>query len=142
MEKYRFLMVAILVILSVSLFLLLFKSFKRRKSAVVIEFDGDITEEQMDDLYVSMFPDEDLLQSTENYKKVFLSGVSFNEGSPEYINKEIHDRIKRLLPLIAPDLTVPVFINHILSEHLERYDKELRVLSETNFKDLIKWKQI
>lgn len=53
--------------------------------------------------------------------------------SQTYINKVIYDRIKRFLPVIAPEVSISGYIGNILAEHLERYAKEINELYEKQF---------
>ena len=53
--------------------------------------------------------------------------------SQTYINKEVYDRIRRFLPVIAPEVSISGYISNILAEHLERYAEEINDLYEKQF---------
>ena len=45
-----------------------------------------------------------------------------------YINREVADCIKRVLPVIAPDMSVSGYISNILVEHLQQHWDEINEL--------------
>ena len=68
-----------------------------------------------------------------DYRSRYLVPVSSSLRSQTYISKDIYDRIKRFLPIIAPEVSISGYIGNILSEHLERYAKEINDLYERQF---------
>ncbi len=68
-----------------------------------------------------------------DYRSRYLVPVSSSLRSQTYISKDIYDRIKRFLPIIAPKVSISGYIGNILSEHLERYAKEINELYEQRF---------
>lgn len=68
-----------------------------------------------------------------DYRSRYLVPVSSSLRSQTYISKDIYDRIKRFLPVIAPEVSISGYIGNILSEHLERYAKEINDLYERQF---------
>lgn len=68
-----------------------------------------------------------------NYQSRYLVPTTSSLRSQTYINKEVYDRIKRFLPVIAPEASISGYISNILAEHLERYAKEINELYEKQF---------
>lgn len=68
-----------------------------------------------------------------DYRARYLIPTTSSLRSQTYINKEVYDRIKRFLPVIAPEVSISGYIGNILAEHLERYAKEINELYEKQF---------
>ncbi len=68
-----------------------------------------------------------------NYRTRYLVPTTSSLRSQTYINKEVYDRIKRFLPVIAPEVSISGYISNILAEHLERYAKEINEIYEQRF---------
>lgn len=72
-------------------------------------------------------------EESNNYRTRYLVPMTSSLRSQTYINKEVYDRIKRFLPVIAPEVSISGYISNILAEHLERYAKEINELYEKQF---------
>lgn len=72
-------------------------------------------------------------EETNTYRARYLVPTTSSLRSQTYINKEVYDRIKRFLPVIAPEVSISGYISNILAEHLERYAKEINELYEQQF---------
>lgn len=68
-----------------------------------------------------------------SYRARYLVPMTSSLRSQTYINKEVYDRIKLFLPVIAPEVSISGYISNILAEHLERYAKEINELYEKQF---------
>lgn len=68
-----------------------------------------------------------------DYRSRYLVPMSSSLRSQTYISKDIYDRIKRFLPIIAPEVSISGYIGNILSEHLEHHAKEINELYEQQF---------
>ena len=68
-----------------------------------------------------------------NYRARYLVPMTSSLRSQTYINKEVYDRIKRFLPVVASEVSISGYISNILAEHLERYAKEINELYEKQF---------
>lgn len=68
-----------------------------------------------------------------SYRARYLVPMTSSLRSQTYINKEVYDRIRRFLPVIAPEVSISGYISNILAEHLERYAKEINELYEKQF---------
>lgn len=53
--------------------------------------------------------------------------------SQTYIHKEIYDRIKRFLPVIAPNASICGYISTILSEHLDLHAEQINEIYEKEY---------
>ena len=49
-----------------------------------------------------------------------------------YANRGDIERIKRILPVIAPKATVSGFISNIIADHLQKYEKEIMEMYNEN----------
>ena len=63
-----------------------------------------------------------------SYKERFLVNIPASNRSHVYINREVADCIKRVLPVIAPDMSVSGYISNILVEHLQQHWDEINEL--------------
>lgn len=68
-----------------------------------------------------------------SYRARYLVPMTSSLRSQTYINKEVYDRIRRFLPVIAPEVSISGYISNILVEHMERYAKEINELYEKQF---------
>lgn len=64
----------------------------------------------------------------EQYESVFLSRKESVHRKQTYISYDIYRRLARILPLLSDDMTVPAFLDNVLSHHLETYSEELSEL--------------
>lgn len=55
----------------------------------------------------------------------FLVNTPSPNRSQTYINRDIYERIKRFLPLIAPEVSIASYISNILGDHIERHWEEI-----------------
>lgn len=62
------------------------------------------------------------------YRERFLVVTVNSMRSQTYINKEVYDRIKRFLPVIASEVSISSYISNILVDHLEQYAEEINSL--------------
>ena len=67
-------------------------------------------------------------EETSTYKERYLVNIPASNRSHVYINREVADCIKRVLPVIAPDMSVSGYISNILVEHLQRHWDEINEL--------------
>ena len=62
------------------------------------------------------------------YKERYLVNIPASNRSHVYINREVADCIKRVLPVIAPDMSISGYISNILVEHLQQHWDEINEL--------------
>ena len=59
-----------------------------------------------------------------------------------YIHDSLYRAIAGILPVIAPEMSVPTFVNNVLSDHLERYGETINSMyNETASKRQLQWKK-
>lgn len=63
-----------------------------------------------------------------SYEAMFLSRRESVQRRQTYISLELYKKIARFLPVIGGELTVPTYIDNILSQHLEQYKDEINEL--------------
>lgn len=73
-------------------------------------------------------PKEDSL-----YREMFLVNDGGRARVSAYINRDVHEKFKRLLSIIAPEITISSFINNILNQHLEQYRHEISEMYKNEF---------
>lgn len=61
----------------------------------------------------------------EQYESTFLSRKESVHRKQTYISYDIYRKLARILPLLSDDMTVPAFLDNVLSHHLETYSEEL-----------------
>lgn len=64
-------------------------------------------------------------ESGSDYRELFLVNTPSPNRSQTYINRDIYERIKRFLPLIAPEVSIASYISNILGDHMERHWEEI-----------------
>lgn len=63
-----------------------------------------------------------------SYEVMFLGRRESVQRRQTYISLELYKKIARFLPVIGGELTVPTYIDNILSQHLEQYKDEINEL--------------
>lgn len=68
-----------------------------------------------------------------SYRDIFLVNDRSKNRVSANISRELFERIRKFLPMIAPDITLTSYLNNVISEHLENHWDEIRELynSET-----------
>lgn len=61
------------------------------------------------------------IYSFENYREQFLQEKLTGARRQTYIHDSLYKIIAKVLPVIAPDMSVPTFVNSVLSDHLDKY---------------------
>jgi hypothetical protein len=69
----------------------------------------------------------------ENYSTRFLINDHSKNRVSANISRELFQRIKKFLPVIAPDITLTSYLNNIISEHLESHLDEINELYNSEF---------
>lgn len=72
------------------------------------------------------------------FLKVKLSGVR----RQTYINDALYRTVAKVLPVIVPDMSVPMFLSSVLSDHLERYQDIINeIYNQEATQKPIEWKK-
>ena len=78
----------------------------------------------------------------EDYKARFLTNRLTGTRRQTYIHDSLYRAIAGILPVIAPEMSVPAFVNNVLSDHLERYGETInRMYNETASKRQLQWRK-
>ena len=78
----------------------------------------------------------------EDYKARFLTNRLTGTRRQTYIHDSLYRAIAGILPVIAPEMTVPTFVNNVLSDHIERYGETINSMyNETAQKRQLQWKK-
>lgn len=62
------------------------------------------------------------------YRRRFLIQVPASIRCQTYINRDIYERIKRFLPVIANDVSISSYVSNILNDHLEKHWSQISEL--------------
>jgi hypothetical protein len=86
-------------------------------------------------------PPEELSDSDE-YRKRFLKVKLSGARRQTYINDALYRTVAKVLPVIAPDMSVPMFLGSVLSDHLERYQNTINeIYNQEATQKPIEWKK-
>lgn len=78
----------------------------------------------------------------DDYHERFLTGRLTGTRRQTYIHDSLYRAIAGILPVIAPEMSVPMFVNNVLSDHLERYGETInRMYNETASKRQLQWRK-
>lgn len=69
-----------------------------------------------------------LLEEELSYRDQFLVNDGICSRVSTYINRDAHEKIKRLLSSAAPNISIVSYINNIVVHHLEQYQEEITEL--------------
>ncbi len=72
--------------------------------------------------------DKGVLPHANEYRSRYLVPMPSSLRSQTYISKDIYDRIKRFLPVIAPEVSISGYIGNILSDSKNRYSHDKRMV--------------
>lgn len=64
----------------------------------------------------------------DEYRKRFLQMKLTGARRQTYIHDSLYKMCAKVLPVIAPDMSVPTFVNSVLSEHLKRYKNVINAI--------------
>lgn len=74
----------------------------------------------------------------DEYRKRFLQMKLTGARRQTYIHDSLYKAFAKVLPVIAPEMSVPTFVNSILSDHLNKYRSVLNAMyNEEATKDAI-----
>ena len=86
--------------------------------------------------------DDKLGIGQDDYRERFLTGRITGTRRQTYIHDSLYRAIAGILPVIASEMSVPMFVNNVLSDHLERYGETInRMYNETASKRQLQWRK-
>ena len=79
-----------------------------------------------------------MTDSFDEYRKRFLQMKLTGARRQTYIHDSLYKAFAKVLPVIAPEMSVPTFVNCVLSDHLDKYRSILNAMyNEEAAKDAI-----
>ena len=86
------------------------------------------------------FPDE--VSGTNEYRLRFLEARLAGTRRQTYIHDSLYRAVARILPVIAPEMSVPMFLSSVLSDHLERFQDIINeIYNKEATQKPIEWKK-
>lgn len=67
-------------------------------------------------------------EEADSYRDKYLVNIPASNRSHVYINREVAECIKRILPVIAPDMSISGYISNILVDHIQQHWEEINEL--------------
>lgn len=78
----------------------------------------------------------------DEYREQFLQLKLTGARRQTYIHDSLYKAFAKVLPVIAPEMSVPTFVNSILSDHLDKYKDMLNAMyNREATKEAIEWKK-
>jgi len=68
------------------------------------------------------------LADVEKYKDTFLQRSASRTRKGTYISHENWTVLSDILPAIAPELSIPYFLDNLIKDHIEKYKNEIKEL--------------
>lgn len=80
-------------------------------------------------------------EDTASYTETFLQRKLMGARRQTYIHDSLYVVLAKVLPIIAPEMSVPTFVNSVLSNHLEKNKDIINAMyHEEVAKRMIEWK--
>lgn len=90
-------------------------------------------------------PSHDAGATIDSYKETFLCRKTVGARRQTYVDSPYYEYLSRMLPVIAPGTSFPMFLNNLLEEHLDRYcdlhDRMYVQKTKNVIKELDEWKR-
>lgn len=81
-------------------------------------------------------------ESFDEYRKRFLQMKLTGARRQTYIHDSLYIILAEVLPVIAPEMSVPTFVNSVLSDHLEKYEDLINEMyNQKVTKKPVQWKK-
>ena len=74
------------------------------------------------------------------YREMFLTRKMTGARRQTYIDESLYETLTGILPVIAPGISVPTFVNNVLAEHMEKYRDIIDETCHRKFKEMMVWK--
>ena len=79
---------------------------------------------------------------SDEYRSRFLKVKLSGARRQTYVNDALYRTVAKVLPVIAPDMSVPMFLSCVLSDHLERYQDIINeIYNQEATQKPIEWKK-
>ena len=79
---------------------------------------------------------------SDEYRSRFLKVKLSGARRQTYINDTLYRTVAKVLPFIAPEMSVPMFLGSVLSDHLERYQHIINeIYNQEATQKPIEWKK-
>ena len=79
---------------------------------------------------------------SDEYRSRFLKVKLSGARRQTYINDTLYRTVAKVLPVIAPEMSVPMFLGSVLSDHLERYQHIINeIYNQEATQKPIEWKK-
>ena len=79
---------------------------------------------------------------SEEYTELFLKIQLTGTRRQTYIHDSLYKVLAEVLPVIAPNMSVPTFVNNVLSDHLEKYEDVINdMYNRKATKKPVRWKK-
>ena len=84
----------------------------------------------------------DGVADSDEYRRRFLKVRLSGARRQTYVNDALYRTVAKVLPVIAPDMSVPMFLSSVLSDHLERYQDIINeIYNQEATQKPIEWKK-
>lgn len=84
----------------------------------------------------------DGVADSDEYRRRFLKVKLSGARRQTYINDALYRTVAKVLPVITPDMSVPMFLSSVLSDHLERYQDIINdIYNQEATQKPIEWKK-
>lgn len=82
------------------------------------------------------------IPESEEYTELFLKIQLTGTRRQTYIHDSLYKVLAEVLPVIAPNMSVPTFVNNVLSDHLEKYEDVINdMYNRKATKKPVQWKK-
>ena len=76
------------------------------------------------------------------YRQRFLQTKLAGTRRQTYIHDSLYKALARVLPVIAPEMSVPMFVSSVLADHLERYQDVINeIYNQEANQNPLEWKK-
>ena len=76
----------------------------------------------------------------DEYLELFIrhAATAARDGKLTYVRREYHDRIMKIIQVIGKNgLSLAGYIDHVLTQHFEKYEEAVKKLYKKNYEDVL-----
>lgn len=92
----------------------------------------EVEKREQKKLRKAVHTDPNMDERLDLYRTQFLERKKTVQKRQTYISYEIYQRLARALPVFNADMTIPAFLDNVLTHHLDTYSEELDELFRRN----------